>query len=60
MKFEFEDTLYIKGTNEGKISYFPHQDKPFLAVTATESKWYKTLLSAEKFMELRGYEKVEA
>jgi hypothetical protein len=59
MKLMFNDVNYKKGGNEGKISYFPQQEKPFLAVTAIESNWYKTQLGAEKFMSKRGYKRTE-
>jgi Mlc titration factor MtfA (ptsG expression regulator) len=59
MKIIVEDIKYKKGGNEGSISYFQNEEKPFLAVTATKSNWYKTLKGAEKFMEKNGYTKLE-
>lgn len=50
---------FKKGGNEGSITYFAHEEKPFLAVTATESKWYKTQRGAENFMAKREYIEVE-
>jgi len=57
MKILVDDINYKKGGNKGSISYFQNQDKPFLAVMATKSNWYKTLRGAEKFMEKNGYVK---
>ena len=45
---------YIKGGNEGAITYFMDG---FLAVTATKSNWYKTQRGAEKFMEKNEYKR---
>lgn len=50
-------TKYTKGGNEGSVTYYPQQEKPFLAVTAVASNWYKTQRGAQKFMEKRGYTK---
>lgn len=53
-----KQTNYIKGGNEGSITYFPQQEKPFLAVTAVKSNWYKTQSGAEKFMAKAGYKRI--
>jgi hypothetical protein len=53
-----EQIKYKKGGNEGTITYLPQHDKPFLAVTAIKSNWYKTQAGAEKFMIKNGYNKI--
>lgn len=58
MNFGFEDTLYVKGSNEVKIYFLEEYEKKFLAVTAPESNWYETWIGAENFMESCGYVKV--
>lgn len=57
IKFDFagDQTKYAKGGNEGSITYWPQHDKPFMAVTATTSKEYKTLKGAQNFMDRMGY-----
>lgn len=53
-----EQTKYKKGGNEGSITYFPSQEKPFNALTAVKTKWYKTQSGAEKFMAKEGYKRI--
>jgi hypothetical protein len=47
------------GNNESYgigISYNANQSSPYLALTGTQSKWFKTLGGATRWLEKRGYD----
>jgi hypothetical protein len=48
------------GNNESYsigIGHHPHQEgTPYLALTGTQSKWFKTFKGAEKWLAKRGYD----
>jgi len=52
-------TQHDLGNNESYgigISHHPNQSSPWLALTGTQSKWFKTMAGATKWLAKRGYD----
>lgn len=51
---------YVKGSNHGAITDNGNgENKEYLACTTVTSKWFKSLKTAERFMEKNEYVRIE-
>jgi hypothetical protein len=56
----YSTTSHDLGNNEsysiGISKFSSEQSKPWLAITGTQSQWFKTFRGAEKWLAKRGYD----